>query len=83
MLNEFHPHLNEQHPAIQFTREEEAENRIAFLDVLVNRVDNRASPTVYRKNIISATQKEVGENCHISERHSRPMDTMESDRALT
>ena len=49
-LNEFHQHLNEQHPAIQFTREVESEKRIAFLDVLVNRVDNRVSFTVYRKN---------------------------------
>ena len=36
-LNEFHDDLNNQHPSIQFTMEEESDNKIAFLDVLVER----------------------------------------------
>ena len=35
-LEQFHTHLNKQHPQIQFTREEE-NNQISFLDVLVRR----------------------------------------------
>ena len=34
-LKDFHLHLNKQHPSIQFTMEEEDDNKIAFLDVLV------------------------------------------------
>ena len=36
-LDNFHTHLNEQHPSIQFTREEETDHRIPFLDVMVER----------------------------------------------
>ena len=33
-LDKFHKHLNIQHPKIKFTREEERNNHISFLDVL-------------------------------------------------
>lgn len=36
-LEEFHWHLNSQHPRIQFTKEMELDNQISFLDVLVER----------------------------------------------
>ena len=49
-LNEFHCHMNEQHPSIQFTMEEEANNKIAFLDVLVQRMDTTTIHTsLFRK----------------------------------
>ena len=36
-LEEFHSHLNQQHPSIQFTREDESECKILFLDTMVER----------------------------------------------
>jgi hypothetical protein len=49
-LEEFHTHLNKQHPQIQFTREEVNSNQISFLDVLVKREDGAYKTTVYRKS---------------------------------
>ena len=46
-LNRFHDHLNDQHPAVQFTREKEAEKRIPFLDSLVERKRSRMKTSVY------------------------------------
>ena len=48
-LEEFHSHLNQQHPSIQFTREEESERRIPFLDAMVERREGSVTTTVYRK----------------------------------
>ena len=48
-LHHFHGHLNQQSPSIKFTREDEKQNRIAFLDVLVTRLDVSLSTLVYRK----------------------------------
>ena len=50
-LQKFQQHLNNQHPSIVFTMEEESEGRIPFLDVMVNRTKNktRAQTSVYRK----------------------------------
>ncbi|XP_046567311.1 uncharacterized protein LOC124275715 [Haliotis rubra] len=42
-------HLNSQHPRMQFTMEEESDNKLPFLDVLVKKEDNKLSTTVYRK----------------------------------
>ena len=36
-LETFHEHLNTQHSSIQFTKEVECDNKIPFLDVLVER----------------------------------------------
>ena len=47
-LDKFHKHLNKQHPQIQFTREEEHNKQISFLDVLVTRGD-KFTTSVYRK----------------------------------
>ncbi|XP_046557557.1 uncharacterized protein LOC124266794 [Haliotis rubra] len=42
-------HLNSQHPRMQFTMEEEADNKLPFLDVLVQKQENKLSTTVNRK----------------------------------
>lgn len=49
-LEEFHTHLNNQHPQIQFTREEENSNQISFLDVLVKKEGRVFKTAVYRKS---------------------------------
>ena len=61
----FHDHLNEQHPAIQFTREEEVEGRIPFLDTLVERRGSRMQTSVYRKP--TSTDRYI----HYSSHHQR------------
>ena len=48
-LQRFHIHLNTQHPAIQFTMEEESEERIPFLDVMVERRGSHVRTSVYSK----------------------------------
>ena len=48
-LEEFHAHLDKQHPQIQFTREEENNGQINFLDVLVKNENGGFKTTVYRK----------------------------------
>ena len=48
-LSEFHDHLNRQHPSIQFTMEEESGNRIAFLDVQVERKGSTVLTAVFKK----------------------------------
>lgn len=48
-LNGFQTHLNGQHPSIQFTREDEREDKLPFLDVLVKRSGKRIKTSVYRK----------------------------------
>ena len=47
-LNRLHDHLNDQHPAIQFTGEE-VEKRIPFLDTLVERKGSGTKTSVYWK----------------------------------
>ena len=47
-LRAFHEHLNQQCPSIQFTIEEEKEERIAFLDVCMKRQGDKMSTAVYR-----------------------------------
>ena len=42
-------HLNNQHPAIQFTVEEEREGKIPFLDVMVERKGMQVHTSVFRK----------------------------------
>ena len=42
--------LNAQNPSIQFTMEEESEERVSFLDVMVERGgDSKITTTIYRK----------------------------------
>ena len=49
LLEDFYQYLNSQHPAIQFIMEMEAEKKLPFLDVLVERSGNNISTSVYRK----------------------------------
>ena len=46
---EFHLKLNDMHKSLAFTSEEESKNKLAFLDVLVERSENSFITTVYRK----------------------------------
>ena len=48
-LDEFHSHLNVQHPSMQFAREEESGGKIPFLDVMVERKGASVITTVCRK----------------------------------
>lgn len=47
-LEEFHSYLNQQHPSIQFMREE-SDRRIPFLDIMEERKEGSVTTTVYRK----------------------------------
>nr|VZI36911.1 unnamed protein product [Spirometra erinaceieuropaei] len=50
MLQHFHSLLNAVFPDIEFTREEEQEQQLPFLDVLVRRnLNGELETTVYRK----------------------------------
>jgi len=48
-LEEFHSHLNDACPSIQFTKEIEQDGKIAFLDAEVSRVGHKLKTKVYRK----------------------------------
>ena len=48
-IDTFHEHLNRQNPHIQFTKEIEENGKIAFLDCLVSRDENKLRTTIYRK----------------------------------
>ena len=48
-LHDFHEHVNKQNAHIQFTKEIEDSDKIAFLDCLVIPDNNRLQRTVYRK----------------------------------
>ena len=47
--NEFFVTLNNLHPALKFTREDEQDDSLPFLDVLVNRMAQEFSTSIYRK----------------------------------
>ena len=48
--DDFFKHMNDQHPNITFTREDECDNHLPFLDILVSRdQDGAISTSVYRK----------------------------------
>ena len=42
-------HVNKIRPSIQFTIEKEENNKLAFLNVLVTRTDNKIPTSVFRK----------------------------------
>ncbi len=49
LLEEFHQHLNNQNPSIQFTVEREAGGKIAFLDVQLEKKGPKILTSVFRK----------------------------------
>ena len=61
-LHQFHQHLNNQHPNIQFTMEEESGCKLAFLNVLVTRKDERLLTSTYRKP--THTERYIPFNSH-------------------
>lgn len=48
-LETFFNHLNSQHPNIKFTLEQEKDQKIAFLDTLIVRNNNKIKVQIYRK----------------------------------
>ena len=65
-LDKFLSHLNSQHPAIQFTMGIETDQKIAFLDVQIERVGTTATTSVFRKK--THTDQYINYNSH---HHSR------------
>ena len=49
--DEFLQKLNNLHPFLKFTREDEADGKLSFLDVLIERKDNSFITSVYRKPV--------------------------------
>ena len=49
----FHDYLNQQHPNMKFTCEEEKDNQLSFLDISVTRVNNAFSTSLHRKDTFS------------------------------
>src|SRR5678815_870993 len=47
--NLFLEHLNNKHPNIRFTKEEELDGKLPFLDVFVQRRENKFHTSIYRK----------------------------------
>ena len=52
-IEKFRLYLNCQHPNIKFTSEIEENNSISFLDIKINRDNNRFLTSVYRKPTFS------------------------------
>ena len=49
----FFTYINSKHPSINFTTEEESDDKLPFLDVLVRRYDKTFSTSVFRKSTFS------------------------------
>ena len=63
-LDEFLTHLNSQRPAIQFTMEKEEVQKIAFLDVQVERKADSATTSVFRKKTHTNQYVYINYNSH-------------------
>ena len=61
-LHVFHEHLNNQHPGIQFTMEEESGCKLPFFDVLMTKKDDRLLTSVYQKP--THTERYIPFNSH-------------------
>ena len=49
LVKKFVKYMNSRHPNIQFTCEEESNNKISFLDISVTRINNKLTTSFYRK----------------------------------
>ena len=49
LVKNFLKYMNSRHPNIQFTCEEESNNKISFLDIFVTRRNNKLTTSFYRK----------------------------------
>ena len=47
--NKFLNYLNDQHPNIRFTKQEEANKEISFLDIMIRRYNNKFFTSLFRK----------------------------------
>ena len=52
-VKKFFKYMNSRHPNIQFTCEEESNNKISFLDISVTRINNKLTTSLYRKKTFS------------------------------
>ena len=52
--------MNSHHPNIQFTSEEEANNKISFLDISFTRINNKLTTSSYRKKTVSGVYLNFG-----------------------
>ena len=52
-VKKFFKYMNSRHPNIQFTCEEESNNKISFLDISVTRINNKLITSLYRKKTFS------------------------------
>lgn len=63
--DKFHLHLNKQHPSIQYAMEEEGNNQIAFLDVLMDRMDTTNTlASLFRKKMHTDHYLDFGSHHH-------------------
>ena len=67
-IEKFHLYLNCQHPNIKFTTDIEENNSISFLDIKINRDNNRFLTSVYRKPTFSGVFTNFGSYIPLSYR---------------
>ena len=67
-VEKFHLYLNCQHPNIKFTTDTEENNSISFLDIKINRDNNRFLTSVYRKPTFSGVFTNFGSYIPLSYR---------------
>ena len=79
-LQRFHDHINQQHPNIQFTIEEEKEGKLAFLDVQITRSTDGLSTSVYCKP--THTDRYIPFHSHHHQRTTTEVLRCMRDRAL-
>ena len=52
-IKKFLKYINSRHPNIQFTCEEESNNKISFFDISIIRISNKLTTALYRKKTFS------------------------------
>ncbi|KAK5638773.1 hypothetical protein RI129_013068 [Pyrocoelia pectoralis] len=69
-LNDFLQHLNNIHPNIKFTMEIEKQNQLPFLDILVTKIENEFSYTLFRKQTHTNRYLNAHSHHHPSQFHA-------------